>query len=92
MADGQTAAERWGDQPWRRKAREEGCWCADVRKPCTRHDGWDDGYEAGVAAEREACADVVWDAAHAGDVTPEVVDAATRIMAAIRNRGEAADV
>lgn len=26
--------------------RREDCWCADKRKPCSYHEGYDDGWEA----------------------------------------------
>ena len=60
-----TTAEPFADrhEPWREQARRDGCYCRAYRKPCTRHDGWDDGYEAGVAAERERCARIVVDTA-----------------------------
>ena len=34
-------------------ANREGCWCANARKPCSYHEGWEDGYEV-AARERDA--------------------------------------
>lgn len=45
--------------------------------------------DAAVAAEREACAELVWGAAHAANGPPEVQEAARDVETAIRNRGEA---
>ena len=46
-------------EPWRLDAIERGCWCAPMRRPCEFHQGWDLGWEHGVADERERCLDIV---------------------------------
>lgn len=31
-------------------AANSSCWCAEARRRCTYHEGYEDGYEAAVAA------------------------------------------
>lgn len=46
--DFEPAPERWRDA-----AKRDECWCAATRKPCVRHDGWQDGWDArGEIVER----------------------------------------
>ncbi len=46
-------------EQWRLDAIERGCWCATMRRPCEFHQGWDLGWENGVADERARTGDAL---------------------------------
>lgn len=33
--------------------RREDCWCGEYRKPCTYHEGYEDGYDAAMTTPNE---------------------------------------